>query len=50
MCEECESFHDRTVRPVVKGQSDALFVSSVIKTYIPLNDDPAQEEYLVQRF
>ena len=50
MCEECESFHDRTGRPVVKGQSDALFVSSVIKTYVPLNDDPAQEEYLVQRF
>ena len=50
MCEECESCHDRTGRPVVKGQSNPLFVPSVIKTNIPLNDDLAQEEYLLQRY
>ena len=49
MCEECESCHDRTGRPVVRGQSNPLFVPSVIKTNIPLNEDPAQEEYLLQR-
>ena len=49
MCEEYESFHDGTVRPVVKGQSNPLFVPSVIKTNIPLNDDPAHEAYLLQR-
>ena len=27
-----------------------MFVPSVIKTNIPLNDDPAQEEYLLQRY
>ena len=48
MCEECESCHYRTVRPVVKGQSDRLFVPSVIKTNTLLNDDPAHEEYLLQ--
>ena len=49
-CEECESCHDRTVRPVVKGQSSSSFVPSVIKTNIPLIDDPAQEAYLLQRY
>ena len=49
MCEECESCHDRTERPVVKGQSDRLFVPSVIKTNTPLNDDPAQEEDPLQK-
>ena len=50
MCEEYELCHDRTVRPVVKGQSSSSFVPSVIKTNIPLNDDPAQEEDLLQRY
>ena len=50
MCEECESCHDRTGGPVVKGQSDRFFVPSVVETNIPLNDDPAQEEYLLQRY
>ena len=49
MCEEYESFHDRTVRPVVKGQSPS-FVPRAIKTNILLNDDPAQEAYLLQRY
>ena len=49
MCEERESCPDRTERPVVKGESDPLFVPSVIKTNIPLNDDAAQEENPLQR-
>ena len=50
MCEECDSCHDRTGRPVVEGQSNPLFVPSVMKTHIPLTDDPAQqEEDLLQR-
>ena len=48
MCEEYESYHNRTVRPVVGGQSESSFVPSVIKTNMPLNDDPAQEVYLSQ--
>ena len=44
MCEEHESSHDGTGRPVVKGQSSPPFVPSVIKTNIPLNDDLAHEE------
>ena len=49
MCEEYESCHDRTGRLVVKGQSSPSFVPSVIKTNILLNDDPAHEEFLLQR-
>ena len=50
MCEENESCHDRTGRPVVKGQSNPLFVPSVMKTHIFLTDDPAQEDDLLQRY
>ena len=50
MCEEYESFHDRRVKPVVGGQSGSSFVPSVIKTNMPLNDDLANEEYLLQRY
>ena len=50
MCEECETFHDRTVKPVVRGQSSPSFVPSVIKTNILLTDDPAQEEDLLRIF
>ena len=46
MCEESESCHDRTGRLVVEGQSNPLFVPSVMKTNIPLTDDPAQEDLL----
>ena len=49
LCEECESFHVRTGRPVVAGQSNPLFVPSVMKTHILLTDDLAQEEDLLQR-
>ena len=34
----------------MEGQSNPLFVPSVMKTNIPLTDDPAQEEFLLQRF
>ena len=50
MCEECESCHDGTGGPVVKGQSNPSFVPSVIKTNILLNDDLAQEEDLLQKY
>ena len=50
MCEECDSCHDRTGRPVVEGQSNPLFVPSVMKTNIPLTDDSAQEEDLLRRY
>ena len=51
MCEECDTCHDRTGRPVVARQSNPLFVPSVMKTHIPLTDDPAQqEEDLLQRY
>ena len=42
MCEDCESYHDRTVRPVVSGKSSS-------KTNVPLNDDLAQKD-LLQRY
>ena len=42
MCEEYESCHDRTVRPVVRGQSSSSIVLSATKTEVPLDsDDPA---------
>ena len=50
MCEENEPCHDRTGGPVVRGESAALFVPSVIKTNTLSNDDPAQKEFLLQRF
>ena len=51
ICEEYESFHDRTVKPVVGGQSSSSFVPSVIKTNVPLNsDDLAHKELLLQRY
>ena len=50
MCEEYESYHDRTGRPVVRGHSSSSFAPKVFKTNIPLNDDPAHEEFLLQRY
>ena len=50
MCEEYESYHDRTGRPVVGGQSSSSFVPSVIKTNMPLNnDDPAHERISIAK-
>ena len=48
MCEECDTCHDRTGRLVVAGQSNPLFVPNVMRTNIPLNNDPAHEEFLLQ--
>ena len=39
MCEEYETFHERTGQPVVGGQSSSSFVPSVIKTEVPLDCD-----------
>ena len=51
MCEEYESYYDRTGRPVVRGQSSSSFVPSVNKTNMPLNDDdPVLKEFLLQRY
>ena len=49
MCEEYETLHDRTVQPVVMGQSSSSFVPSVIKTEVPLDcDDLAHKDLLLQ--
>ena len=34
----------------MRGQSSPSFVPSVIKTNVPLNDDPAQKEFLLRRY
>ena len=49
MCEEYESFHDRSVRlDEVMGQSIVL---SEIKTEVPLeDDDPAYQNFLLQQY
>ena len=45
MCEENETFHDRTGKPGVGGQSSSSFVPSVIKTNAPLDcDDFARKD------
>ena len=42
ICEEYETLHERTVRPVVMGQSSSSIVLSVIKSEVPLDSrDPA---------
>ena len=51
MCEEYETFHDRTGQPVVGGQSSSSFVPSVIKTEVPLDcDDHAHKDLLLQKY
>ena len=48
ICEEYESFHERTERLVVMGQSIVL---SAIKTEVPLDsDDPANLNFLLQQY
>ena len=50
MCEEYETFHDRTGQPVVGGQSSSSFVPSVIKAEVPLDcDDIARKDLLLQQ-
>ena len=49
MCEEYESLHERTGRPVVMGQSSSSLVLSEIKTEVSLeSDDPAYQNFLFQ--
>ena len=49
MCEEFESFDDRTGKPVVGGQSSSSFLPSVIKTNVPMNsDDHDHKDLLLQ--
>ena len=49
--EEYETFHDRTGKPVVGGQSSSSFVPSVIKTEVPLDcDDLARKDLLLQQY
>ena len=44
ICEEYESLHERTERPVVMGQSSSSILLSAIKTEVPLeSDDPAYQ-------
>ena len=51
MCEEYETFHDRTRQPVVGWQSSSSFVPSVIKTDVPLDcDDRARKDLLWQQY
>ena len=51
MCEEYESFPDRTGRPVEGGQSSSSFVPSVVKTKVLLyNNDHVHKDLLLQRY
>ena len=50
ICEEYESLHERTGRPVVMGQSSSSLVLSVIKTEVLLDcDDRANQDLLLQQ-
>ena len=51
ICEEYESLHESTVRPVVMGQSSSSLVLSVIETEVPLDcDDPVNQDLLLQQY
>ena len=51
MCEEYETLHERTGRPVVMGQSSSSLVLNVIKTEVLLDcDDPANKDLLLQQY
>ena len=51
ICEEYETFHERTGRPVVMVQSSSSLVLSVIKTEVPLDcDDLANQDHLLQQY
>ena len=50
ICEEYESHHERSGRPVFMGQSSSSLVLSVIKTDVPLDsDNRAHKDLLLQR-
>ena len=51
ICEEYETLHKRTGRPVVMEQSSFSLVLSVIKTEVPLDcDDPFNQDLLLQQY
>ena len=51
ICKEYESFHERTERPAVMGQSSSSTVLSAIKTEVLLDcDDPVNQDLLLQQF
>ena len=51
MCEEYETLHDRSGRPVVMRQSSSSLVLSVIKTEVLLDcDDPGNKDLLLQQY
>ena len=51
ICEEYESLHERTGRPVVMGHSSSSLVLSAIKREVPLDsDDPAYQIFLLQQY
>ena len=51
ICEEYESLHERTERPVVMGQSSSSLVLSMIKTEVLLDcDDPVNLDLLLQQY
>ena len=51
ICEEFETLHERTERPVVMEQSSSSLVLSVIKTDVPLDcDDLANKDLLLQQY
>ena len=51
ICEESESIHERTGRPVVRGASSSSLVLSEIKTEVPLDgDDPINQDLLLQQY
>ena len=51
ICEEYETLHERTERPVVLGQSSSSLVLSMIKTEVPLDcDDRARKDLLLQQY
>ena len=50
MCEENETLHERTERPVVMEQSSSSLVLNVIKTDVLLDcNDPANKDLLLQQ-
>ena len=51
MCEEYESLHERTARPVVMEQSSSSLVLSVIKTEVPLDCDyPVNQDFKLKQY
>ena len=51
MCEEYETLHDKTVQPIVRGQSSSSFVPNLIKTEMPLDcHDLARKDLLLQQY